>query len=519
MRRTGSGAGALLALLFLIPSRVSAATPCVAGNAGPYPCRNVDLLAFVPLAAMGCTQGNTVWGWTDPLTGKEYALMGCTNGVSFVDVSDPQNPRYLGRLPTRSNASIWRDIKVYANHAFVVSEAPVHGMQVFDLTQLRNAPSPPGDFTATTLYTGFLHAHSLALNEATGFAFAVGTETCFGGLHMVDVRTPASPSFAGCYSQDGYTHDVQCVVYAGPDLRYRGREICFASNEDTLTIVDVTNKSAPVLLSRTGYVGSAYAHQGWLTEDHRYFLLDDENDEIDFGHNTRTYIWDVSLLDAPPPPVTYTSTTAATDHNLYVRGRYLYQANYRAGLRILDLNDVARGNLTEVAFFDTYPGSDATGFVSAWNNFPFFASGIVLVSSIEDGLFVLRPQIPPEPLRFHTVTPCRVADTRDPAGPFGGPALAPGEDRIFAVSGRCGVPATARAVALNLTVTGPSAQGHLRVYPGPVLPLASAINYRPGQTRANNAIVGLSGGGSLTVRAEQGSGAVHVLLDVTGYFE
>jgi choice-of-anchor B domain-containing protein len=402
---------------------------------------------------------------------------------------------------------------------FVVSEAAGHGLQVFDLTQLRGLTGPPVDFTASAHYDDFHHAHTLALNETTGFAYAVGSETCGQGLHMVDVRNPASPAFAGCYSADGYTHDVQCVAYAGPDARYRGREICFASNEDTLTIVDVTDKSAPALLSRTGYAGRGFTHQGWLTEDHRYFLLDDETDEIAFGHGTRTYVWDLSLLDAPKAPWTYTAATSATDHNQYVRGRYVYQANYRAGLRILDLIDIGSRNLTEVGFFDTYPTGDTPGTVGAWNNYPFFPSGVVLVSGINEGLFVLRPAIPPEPLRFYTVTPCRVADTRDLAGPFGGPPLAAGQDRGFAIGGRCGVPATARAAALNVTVAGPSAQGHLRIYPGSVLPFASAINYRAGQVRANNAIVGLSGGGGLTVRADQAAGSVHVLIDVTGYFQ
>ena len=96
---------------------------------------------------------------------------------------------------------------------------------------------------------------------------------------------------------DGYTHETQCVT--GPDTFYHGREICFNSNEDTLTIVDVSDKLEQVQLSRTGYDGSAYTHQGWLTEDQRFFLVNDEGDEAAFGHPTRTWIWDVSYIDAP----------------------------------------------------------------------------------------------------------------------------------------------------------------------------------------------------------------------------
>ncbi|MDP8988437.1 MAG: choice-of-anchor B family protein, partial [Actinomycetota bacterium] len=283
------------------------ANPCSEGFAGPYPCSNVDLLAYLPLSDIGGTRSNSaandIWGWTDPATGKEYAIVGRVFGTSFVDISDPTRPVYLGQLPTHGPfGSSWRDIKVYANHAFIVSEATNHGMQVFDLTQLRNVSQPPVTFSETAHYKKMSSAHNIAINEASGFAYIVGASGrtgCSGGLHMVDIRKPTSPSFAGCFSADGYTHDTQCVLYDGPDADHRNREICFNSNEDTVTIVDVTDKSRPVQLSRTGYAGSAYTHQGWLTEDRRYFLLDDELDEQNFAHNTRTRVWDVSDLDKP----------------------------------------------------------------------------------------------------------------------------------------------------------------------------------------------------------------------------
>lgn len=124
------------------------------------------------------------------------------------------------------------------------------------------------------------------------------------------------------------------------------------------------------------------------------------------------------------------------------------------------------------------------------------------------------------PALFYTVTPCRVADTRDPAGPYGGPALSSGVERNFLLWNRCGVPATARAVSVNLTVTEPGGQGHLTLYPaGSPVPPVSTINYGPGQTRANNAIVTLGPVGELTVRCVQTQLQVHAILDVNGYFE
>ncbi len=378
----------------------SAVAPCVGGMADIYPCNNVDLLAHIPLAIMGASAGNTGWGWTDPLDGKEYAIMGLNNGTGFVDISDPVNPIYLGKLPTHTGSSSWREFKVAGNYVYIVSDSNgSHGMQVFDLTLLRNVVSPPVTFSETAHYAGETghvvgSAHNIATNADTGFAYIVGGSTgCSGGLHMVNIQNPLAPTFAGCFSADGYTHDLQCVVYQGPDVEHQGQEICFNSNTDTLTIVDVTIKSSPVMLSRTGYAGVGYTHQGWLTEDQRYFLLDDELDESENGHNTRTYIWDLLDLDAPVMMGYYQGPTAAIDHNLYIRGNYAYESNYRAGLRILDITDVANGNLVEVAYFDTYPESNSAAFSGTWNNYPYFTSGVVVISDINRGLFLVRPTL------------------------------------------------------------------------------------------------------------------------------
>jgi len=372
---------------------------CSDGFAGPYPCRDVDLMAFMPHSEMGGGSGNDIWGWTDPETGREYALVGESTGTAFVDISNPSQPVYVGLLPAHTVASLWRGIKVFANHAFIVSEAVDHGMQVFDLAQLRGVTAPPVTFSETAHYAGFGSTHTLALNTRTGFAYAVGTRTCEGGLHVVDVRSPASPRAAGCFSLDGYTHETQCVTYEGPDTLYRGREICLNSNEDTLTIVDATDKLEQVQLSRTGYGGSAYTHQGWLTEDQRFFLVNDEGDEQAFKHRTRTWIWDVSDLDAPALVTYYDGPTPSIDHNLYVRGNLVYESNYRSGLRVLEANQIAQGMLSEVGFFDIYPSDDLPNFNGAWTSYPFFASGSVIVNGIEQGLFIVRPRAAPQGLQ------------------------------------------------------------------------------------------------------------------------
>lgn len=378
----------------IIPYQLEAAAPCVGGTADIFTCDKVDLEAFLPLSAIGGGSGNDLWGWTDPVTGTEYALIGRTNGTAFVDLSDPENPVYIGNLPTHTGSSTWRDIKVHADHAFVVSDNnSSHGMQVFDLNELRAVASPPVTFSETAHYADFGSAHNIVINEDSGFAYAVGSDSCSGGLHMIDISNPTGPSNAGCFSSDGYTHDAQCVIYNGPDLAHLGKEICFNSNEDTVTIVDVSNKANPVQLSRTPYSGSGYTHQGWLTEDQRYFIHDDEFDEISSGHNTRTYTWDVADLDNAVLAGSWDAAGVSIDHNQYVKSGFTYQANYTRGLRILELIDPSTGALQEAAFFDTFPENDNASFSGAWSTYPFFSSGLVIVSDISRGLFVLQPQI------------------------------------------------------------------------------------------------------------------------------
>jgi len=374
---------------------------CVEGQAGGFDCANVDLLSYLPSSALGAKRGiwiSDTWGWTDPETGHEIAIVGRIDGTTFVDVTDPENPVYLGELPLTEGArpNLWRDMKVYRDHAFIVADnAGRHGMQVFDLTELRGVDAPPVTFEATTTYFEIHSAHNIAINEETGFAYTVGNSdggtTCGGHLHMVDIRDPRNPTFAGCYViRSPGTHDLQCVIYRGPDAGYQGREICFSSSASLLDIGDVTDKEHPVTVATATYPSLAYSHQGWLSDDHRYFYLNDELDEVSAGvERTRTLIFDVTDLDDPVLAGEYMGETAATDHNLYVRGRYVYESNYVAGLRILDISDPVRP--VEVGYFDTVPSSpNVPGFAGSWSNYPYFESGIIVVTSIREGLFVLK---------------------------------------------------------------------------------------------------------------------------------
>lgn len=367
---------------------------CENGFADIYPCSGYDLMANVTLSTMGAQSGNDSWGWTDSTTDKEYALVATDANTSFVDITIPDSPIYLGSLPTATVSSSWRDVKVYNNHAFIVSEAPSHGMQVFDLTRLRNVANPPQTFTADTHFTDFGSSHNIVINEASGYAYIVGTNrdtsSSLGGPIFINIQNPTAPVIEGFMIDGGYAHDAQVVTYNGPDSDYTGKEILIGSNENEVVIADVTDKSNPTIISTISYSNVWYAHQGWFTEDMRYFILGDELDEVRIGSSTRTIIFDFEDLDNPSYHFDFLGQSNAIDHNGYVKDNIYYMANYRAGVRMLDISNIANSSITEVGYFDTYPANDGTDFNGVWNVYPYFSSGNIIISDIERGLIIIK---------------------------------------------------------------------------------------------------------------------------------
>ncbi len=394
-------------------SITGAKVACLNDKAAGYSCSGIDLMAVLTMSDYAVDPAipdrsnpilNDVWGWTDPDTGHEYALAGRSNAVAFIDVTYPENPVYVGFLPSHDPEAVawWRDMKVYRDHMFVVVDGRgANGMQVFDLTELRRYEGTPIHFKQTAHYNGIRQAHNVVINEDTGFAYIVGARNsrigCGPGLHIVDITEPTNPTHAGCFNDpatgnggNGYTHDAQCVIYRGADSDYYGREICFGSNVTGLSIADVTDKANPKKLSSVEHPNARYAHQGWLTEDHAYFIMNDELDErafIDQFGGTRMLIWDVKELRDPLLYREYFGPTETSDHNLYIRNGYVFASNYTSGLRIIDVRDPWKP--VEVAYFDTHPEGDQMSFDGAWSAYPFFESGTIVVSSDPHGLFVL----------------------------------------------------------------------------------------------------------------------------------
>jgi len=389
--------------------------PCIDGRAGIFECRNVELVSFLPVHELGGGPGigtNDVWGWTDEENGRDYAIVGLHDRTSFVDVTDVHNPIWLGSLERTEGTrpTLWRDIKVYGNFAYIVSDSSGrHGVQVFNLIELRAFAGTPIKFEEFSHYDGIASAHNIVINEQHPFAYVVGAngpgQTCGGGLHILNIEDPRDPVFVGCFSdtrsgrsRTGYSHDAMCITYHGPHGVYLGHDICFSANETALSIADLTEKRAPVAIGFGEYPDTAYAHQGWINDEHTYFYLNDEADEVaGLTSGTRTLIFDVRELDDPVLVGQYVTESQATDHNLYIRGNLMYQSNYRSGLRVYDVTSPTE--LIPVGYFDTVPwgsnegmGNLSTGALGSWSNYPFFDSGVVVVTSGLEGLFLLKVQ-------------------------------------------------------------------------------------------------------------------------------
>jgi choice-of-anchor B domain-containing protein len=390
---------------------------------GQFASQGMELMSHIDLAGFGVPtgNGNSCWGWVSP-GGREYAIMGLNNRVAFVDITDPRNP--VIRATVAHTNSLWCDVKTHGNYCYTSNEAG-GGIQVIEIAAL---DSGIATLIRNVTTNNLSNAHSLAVDNVSGFLYTCGSTSMTGsagGPVAFSLVDPSNPVLAGMWGVR-YSHEAQVVTYTtGP---YAGRQVCFAFNEGTgMAVIDVTNKAAMQTMSVTPYPGVQYCHQGWLSPDSRYVYINDELDGPGQGVPPGlTRILDVTNLSAPFLAGTFTSNTPnSTDHNLYVVGNRLFEANYHSGLRVFDrTNPLAP---VEIAYFDTYPEDDNAGFDGLWNNYPFLPSGNIILSDIDRGLFIVRmldnflafnlPAALPTQLAVNTPTPV-VIDIRAIGSPL-----------------------------------------------------------------------------------------------------
>lgn len=368
-------------------SGVSTGSPSI-----DFPRSNATLLSWIPLSDFGVAQenGNDCWGYTSP-SGTEYAILGMHAGTGFVRLTDPGAPEIV--MTVGGVHSFWRDMKVYGEFCYVVSEGALGpafpnggGIQVMDLTQI---DSNIVTLVNTILTPGIENTHNVAIDEDSGYLYRVGGAS--RGLRAYNLADPANPVYEGAYDER-YVHDAQIVTYtSGPAA---GRQIAFCSaglgsNGDmdpSVDIVDVTDKANMFLLQRVYYPNPGYSHQAWLSEDRQFLYVNDEFDE-DGVTPTTTHILDVSTPATASYVATFDNGNTAVGHNLYVNNGLIYEANYRSGVRVFETSNPLAP--TEIAYFDSYLDDDNPNFNGIWSVYPFFESEVVIASDIEKGLFVL----------------------------------------------------------------------------------------------------------------------------------
>ena len=338
--------------------------------------------SFSTNAACTGVCANDIWAYVSP-TGREYAIVGLRTGTGFVDVTDPYNPSIVASMVDAT--SIWSDMKTYGHYAYNVNESG-GGMQIFDLSNI-DPPARQVKLVGTLTQSGLQRSHTMYINEESGFAYLAGSNLSGGRLLAVSLANPAAPVIAGQALDPFYVHATQVVSYhTGP---YAGREIAFCYDGSVgLRILDVTSKSNMYLRSSVTYPTLSYCHQGELTDDRRFVLIDDELDESDgLVGTTTTYVVNVEDLDNPFYVGSFTNGQPSIDHNQMIRGDYTFQANYTTGLRVYNIATLPVA--TEVGFLDTYPPNNGRNFDGAWGVYAKLPSGTVLVSDIQGGLFAL----------------------------------------------------------------------------------------------------------------------------------
>jgi choice-of-anchor B domain-containing protein len=401
---------ALLNTYKKITSKVEGPAACENGLAASYECHNIDLQSHIPLNEFSSvpTSANDIWGFVDLNNQKEYAIMGLRNATVIVDVSDPTAPIEVSSIS--GTASTWRDIKVYQYfdnstskykaYAYVTTEAS-QGMQILDLSALPNQVTLAATIsefsTAHNVYlTNINYADGTALPGLTPYIYVEGSNKGGGAFRVFNLTDPVNPSLeTAAPAGTGYVHDATSLVITDSRTStcangHNPCELFIDFNERTVDIWDMTDLTAPAMLSSTGYTGANYTHSGWWSEDKMSIFIQDELDERNLGLNTTLRALDISDLANPQIVGTYTGQTAAIDHNGFTLGNYYYMSNYRRGLSVIDVSDPT--NMKDVALFDTFsvPEENTANFNGAWGTYPYLPSGNILISDIEYGLFVVK---------------------------------------------------------------------------------------------------------------------------------
>ncbi len=324
---------------------------------------------------------NEVWGIA--YGDREYAVIGSTAGTHFIDVTDPANVAEIEFIEGGSSGPniIHRDFHNYRCYLYVVAdEGSTSSLQIMDLSYLPDSVSVVYDSNEL-----LRRSHNIFIDTTLAklYCFGVGGGGLgYSALRVYDITNPVEPVYLAEYNQfadinAGHIHDG----YVNNGLAYLN------CGNDGFAIVDFTDPLNPQTLgTMTQYPFSGYNHSGWPTNDGQYYILGDEN------HGYPMKVIDVSDKEDIHSVATIESGSEDIEqtipHNQIVACNYLYTSYYYDGLQIYDISDPE--NPVRVKYYDTSSWEFDNNYRGAWGVYPFLPSGNILVSDMQEGLFILE---------------------------------------------------------------------------------------------------------------------------------
>ncbi len=321
-----------------------------------------------------------IWGYVDT-TGKEYALVGASAGMSIVDVTNPSAPVHIKQIAGPNNG--WREIKTYKKYAYVTTEGG-SGLQIINLSNLPGTNTPSKFWAPTISGTALDNIHALHIDEAKGYIYLWGSNLFGGGAVVADIKTdPWNPVYVGKWNNGSGTQQYIHDGIVRNDTMYGGH--IYVGYFD---VVDFRNKSAPVLLGQQQTPG-AFTHNTWLSNNSKVlFTTDEVNNSFLTSYDISNFS-NIKELDR----VQSNPGSQSIVHNTYINtvngNEYAVTSWYKDGFTIVDAG--RPNNLVQVGNYDTYLAGSGGGFAGDWGVYPYLPSGTIVVSNINEGLWVFSP--------------------------------------------------------------------------------------------------------------------------------
>ena len=310
-----------------------------------------------------------VWGYEKE--GSEFALVGVYNGISVVDVTNSSTLVELAFFD--GPESIWRDLKTWGDYLYCINETN-GGLQIVNLAEVISGDLNPTYIENTTL--GFTTAHNIFIDKS-GILYVFGSNYSTGGCEMYDLTTdPENPTFLGVFD-DYYFHDGM----VRGDTLWGG-----AIYGGVFSVIDVSDKANPEIIGSHA-TPNTFSHNCWISDDGDYLFT---TDEVSGAYVAAYDVSDLDDIQEVDRIQAWSGYSDVIPHNTHVDGDFIITSYYTDGVSIVDISNPS--NLIEVGYYDTSDDFSGDGFNGAWGAYPWLPSGNILVTDIENGLFVIEPK-------------------------------------------------------------------------------------------------------------------------------